>query len=115
MLQPFPPPAPPASLTPTSSPSPNYGPVINRDKVRDALLLLAQIFTEYRMQCKGTAKASVCHKPFMFAVLGGCWITWKSWKNEGTSCERLKILKAHDRLEVNASDPGRGAFVIVSF
>ncbi|KAL6336820.1 hypothetical protein AAG906_036134 [Vitis piasezkii] len=42
MLQPFPPPAPPASLTPTSSPSPNYGPVINRDKVRDALLLLAQ-------------------------------------------------------------------------
>ena len=44
MLQPFPPPAPPASLTPTSSPSPNYGPVINRDKVRDALLLLAQVF-----------------------------------------------------------------------
>ncbi|ERM98931.1 mRNA-decapping enzyme-like protein [Amborella trichopoda] len=38
MLQPFPPPAPPPSLTPT----PTYGPVISRDKVRDALVRLSQ-------------------------------------------------------------------------
>ncbi|XP_015880287.1 mRNA-decapping enzyme-like protein [Ziziphus jujuba] len=43
MLQPFPPPTPPPSLTPSSAPPiPNEGPVINRDKVRDALLLLVQ-------------------------------------------------------------------------
>ncbi|URE46565.1 mRNA-decapping enzyme-like protein [Musa troglodytarum] len=39
LLQPFPPPAPSASLTPT----PNYGPVITKDKVRDALLKLVQV------------------------------------------------------------------------
>ncbi|XP_008806113.2 mRNA-decapping enzyme-like protein isoform X2 [Phoenix dactylifera] len=38
LLQPFPPPAPPPSLTP----SPNYDPVITRDKVHDALLRLVQ-------------------------------------------------------------------------
>ncbi|XP_077230431.1 mRNA-decapping enzyme-like protein isoform X2 [Tasmannia lanceolata] len=38
MLQPLPPPAPPLSLTPT----PTYGPVISRDRVRDALVRLAQ-------------------------------------------------------------------------
>lgn len=42
VLQPFPPPTPPPSLTPTSSAIPNYGPVISREKVRDALLLLVQ-------------------------------------------------------------------------
>ncbi|XP_057475074.1 mRNA-decapping enzyme-like protein [Actinidia eriantha] len=42
LLQPFPPPTPPSSLTPTSLPSPTYGPVICRDKVRDALLALVQ-------------------------------------------------------------------------
>ncbi|XP_043714376.1 mRNA-decapping enzyme-like protein isoform X1 [Telopea speciosissima] len=42
LLQPFPPPTPPPSLTPTSSSTPSYGPVINRDKVRDALLRLVQ-------------------------------------------------------------------------
>ncbi|KAA8544286.1 hypothetical protein F0562_022298 [Nyssa sinensis] len=42
LLQPFPPPTPPPSLTPTSIPTPNYGPVISRDKVRDALLMLVQ-------------------------------------------------------------------------
>lgn len=41
MLQPFPPPTPPLSLTPGSSP-PIDAPLINRDKVRDALLLLVQ-------------------------------------------------------------------------
>ncbi|KAL6276499.1 hypothetical protein ACE6H2_020100 [Prunus campanulata] len=41
LLQPFPPPAPPPSLTPASFPIPNYGPV-NRDKVRNALMLLVQ-------------------------------------------------------------------------
>ncbi|CAL9119255.1 unnamed protein product [Musa acuminata var. zebrina] len=39
LLQPFPPPTPSASLTPT----PNYGPVITKDKVRDALLKLVQV------------------------------------------------------------------------
>ncbi|XP_074572654.1 mRNA-decapping enzyme-like protein [Curcuma longa] len=38
LLQPFPPPAPSASLTP----GPNFAPVITRDKVRDALLRLVQ-------------------------------------------------------------------------
>lgn len=42
LLQPFPPPTPPPSLTPAPIPIPNYGPVINRDKVRDALLVLVQ-------------------------------------------------------------------------
>lgn len=42
LLQPFPPPTPPPSLTPTS-PLPNYVPVISREKVRDALLVLVQV------------------------------------------------------------------------
>lgn len=42
LLQPFPPPAPPPSLTPASFPASNFGTVINRDKVRDALRLLVQ-------------------------------------------------------------------------
>ncbi|CAI9760856.1 unnamed protein product [Fraxinus pennsylvanica] len=41
MLQPFRPPTPPASLTPDSVSVPNYGPV-SRERVRDALLMLAQ-------------------------------------------------------------------------
>ncbi|KAL1557602.1 hypothetical protein AAHA92_08159 [Salvia divinorum] len=41
LLQPFPPPTPPLSLTPTP-PTPNYGPAISREKVRDALQLLVQ-------------------------------------------------------------------------
>ncbi|KAM7522570.1 hypothetical protein LguiA_012472 [Lonicera macranthoides] len=42
LLQPFPPPTPPPpSLTPSNL-APNYGPVISRDQVRDALLLLVQ-------------------------------------------------------------------------
>ncbi|XP_034222888.1 mRNA-decapping enzyme-like protein isoform X3 [Prunus dulcis] len=41
LLQPFPPPAPPPSLTPASFPILNCGPV-NRDKVRNALMLLVQ-------------------------------------------------------------------------
>ncbi|KAI4334208.1 hypothetical protein L6164_018925 [Bauhinia variegata] len=42
LLQPFPPPNPPPSLTPASVPTPNYGPVITREKVRGALLVLVQ-------------------------------------------------------------------------
>ncbi|XP_009609014.1 mRNA-decapping enzyme-like protein isoform X1 [Nicotiana tomentosiformis] len=42
LLQPFPPPTPPPSLTPASAPTPNYGPVVSRDKVREALLMLVQ-------------------------------------------------------------------------
>ncbi|KAK4408424.1 decapping enzyme-like protein [Sesamum angolense] len=42
LLQPFPPPTPPPSLTPTSVPTPNYGPVISREKVREALQILVQ-------------------------------------------------------------------------
>ncbi|KAK6926545.1 mRNA-decapping enzyme subunit 1 [Dillenia turbinata] len=41
MLQPFPPPTPPPSLTPTT-PSTNYGPIISREKVREALTTLVQ-------------------------------------------------------------------------
>lgn len=41
LLQPFPPPNPPSSLTPISSSMPNR-PVISRDKVRDALVSLVQ-------------------------------------------------------------------------
>ncbi|KVI08309.1 Dcp1-like decapping [Cynara cardunculus var. scolymus] len=41
LLQPFPPPTPPLSLTPNSTSPPNYGP-LGREKVRDALMLLAQ-------------------------------------------------------------------------
>ncbi|KAF7805729.1 mRNA-decapping enzyme-like protein [Senna tora] len=42
LLQPFPPPNPPPSLTPSSVTPPNYGSVITREKVRDALLVLVQ-------------------------------------------------------------------------
>ncbi|GMG98431.1 hypothetical protein Nepgr_000271 [Nepenthes gracilis] len=41
VLQPFPPPTPPLSLTPTAAPTP-YGQVISRDNVKDALLMLVQ-------------------------------------------------------------------------
>ncbi|KAL9425388.1 hypothetical protein AB3S75_032359 [Citrus x aurantiifolia] len=41
MLQPFPPPTPPPSLTPSSAP-PIDRPLITREKVRDALLMLVQ-------------------------------------------------------------------------
>ncbi|KAK2640793.1 hypothetical protein Ddye_022556 [Dipteronia dyeriana] len=40
LLQPFPPPTPPPSLTPALTP--NFGPVISKDKVRDALVALVQ-------------------------------------------------------------------------
>lgn len=43
MLQPFPPPNPPPSLTPSSAPALNDAPLISRDKVRDALLMLVQV------------------------------------------------------------------------
>nr|XP_009593087.1 mRNA-decapping enzyme-like protein [Nicotiana tomentosiformis] len=43
LLQPFPPPTPPPSLTPASAPRPNNGPLINRDKVRETLLMLVQV------------------------------------------------------------------------
>ncbi|XP_010685409.2 mRNA-decapping enzyme-like protein [Beta vulgaris subsp. vulgaris] len=42
LLHPFPPPTPPPSLTPTSAVAPNYGTVLSRDKVREALMLLIQ-------------------------------------------------------------------------
>ncbi|KAK9072700.1 hypothetical protein SSX86_009135 [Deinandra increscens subsp. villosa] len=41
LLQPFPPPTPPLSLTPSSTSGPYYGP-ITREKVRDALVMLSQ-------------------------------------------------------------------------
>lgn len=46
VLQPFPPPNPPLSLTPISSSTPNR-PVISRDNVRDALLSLVQVFHDF--------------------------------------------------------------------
>ncbi|KAE9463362.1 hypothetical protein C3L33_04731, partial [Rhododendron williamsianum] len=51
LLQPFPPPTPPLSLTPTSVPVPHYGPVISRDKVRDALLVLVQSTVFFNAHC----------------------------------------------------------------
>ncbi|XP_050381769.1 mRNA-decapping enzyme-like protein isoform X2 [Argentina anserina] len=42
MLQPFPPPTPPPSLTPNAPPAPNDGPLISREIVREALLMLVQ-------------------------------------------------------------------------
>ncbi|XWS59447.1 hypothetical protein CRYUN_Cryun08bG0122600 [Craigia yunnanensis] len=42
MLQPFPPPTPPASLNPGAPPTLYGGSLISRDKVRDALLMLVQ-------------------------------------------------------------------------
>ncbi|KAK9755876.1 hypothetical protein RND81_01G057000 [Saponaria officinalis] len=42
LLQPFPPPTPPPSLTPTAAAPSNYGPVISREKVQEALLSLVQ-------------------------------------------------------------------------
>ncbi|KAK8280160.1 hypothetical protein V6Z11_D09G157200 [Gossypium hirsutum] len=42
LLQPFPPPTPPASLTPSAPPTLHDGTHISRDKVRDALLVLVQ-------------------------------------------------------------------------
>lgn len=44
LLQPFPPPTPRLSLTPNSTSFPGHGPV-SREKVRDALLLLIQVYT----------------------------------------------------------------------
>lgn len=43
MLQPFPPPTPPMSLTPSPTAPANYGP-LSRDQVRDALLMLVQVY-----------------------------------------------------------------------
>ncbi|XP_052304151.1 mRNA-decapping enzyme-like protein isoform X1 [Populus trichocarpa] len=48
MLQPFPPPAPPPSLTPSSTTTP---PLIGRDEVRDALLMLAQVLDFFSYPC----------------------------------------------------------------
>ncbi|CAA0825245.1 mRNA-decapping enzyme-like protein, partial [Striga hermonthica] len=42
LLQPFPPPTPPLSLTPISVPQLNYGLAISREKVREALQVLVQ-------------------------------------------------------------------------
>ncbi|KAE8037400.1 hypothetical protein FH972_009989 [Carpinus fangiana] len=57
LLQPFPPPTPPPSLTPVSVLTPNYGPVINRDKVRDALLVLVQDNQFIDMVCRALLNA----------------------------------------------------------
>lgn len=48
MLQPFPPPTPPPSLTPNSAPpAPIDGPLINREKVREALLMVVQVYSSF--------------------------------------------------------------------
>ena len=52
LLQPFPPPTPPPFLTPASVPGPNHGPVISKDKVRDALLELVQVSFSCKMMAK---------------------------------------------------------------
>ena len=47
MLQPFPPPTPPASLNPGTPPTLYGGSLISRDKVRNALLMLVQVFISF--------------------------------------------------------------------
>ncbi|KAK9755287.1 hypothetical protein RND81_01G015400 [Saponaria officinalis] len=42
LLQPFPPPNPSPSLTPHNAAAPSYGPVIDREKIREALMTLVQ-------------------------------------------------------------------------
>ncbi|PKA47531.1 mRNA-decapping enzyme-like protein [Apostasia shenzhenica] len=67
LLQPFPPPTPPPSLTPT----PNYAPVISRDKIRDALLKLVQLIA-YLLQMR--------HE---WIALNLSWpgsVTWEGWQ-----------------------------------
>lgn len=44
LLQPFPPPTPPPSLTPSATPNPIDRPVITREKIRDALVMLVQVY-----------------------------------------------------------------------
>ena len=51
LLQPFPPPSPPASLTPGAPPILHDGPLISRDKVRDALLMLVQVYIYFLPLC----------------------------------------------------------------
>ncbi|KAL2900131.1 mRNA-decapping enzyme-like protein [Bienertia sinuspersici] len=51
-LQPYPPPAPSPFLTPHSAPAPTQGPIIDRGKVREALLTLAQDNQFIDMVCK---------------------------------------------------------------
>jgi len=43
LLQPFPPPTPSPSLTPCNAGAPACGPTIDRDKVREALMMLVQV------------------------------------------------------------------------
>lgn len=43
LLQPFPPPTPSPSLTPCNAGAPACGPTIDRDKVREALVMLVQV------------------------------------------------------------------------
>ncbi|XP_039024945.1 mRNA-decapping enzyme-like protein [Hibiscus syriacus] len=56
MLQPFPPPTPPASLTPGAPPTLHNGSLISRDKVRDALLMLVQDDQFIDMFCQALQK-----------------------------------------------------------
>lgn len=60
LLQPFPPPTPPQSLTPTA-PTPNYGPPISREKVRDALQSLVQVCITIRRFLKCASKCDFLH------------------------------------------------------
>ncbi|KAK4482728.1 hypothetical protein RD792_009895 [Penstemon davidsonii] len=75
LLQPFPPPTPPPSLTPISVPTPNYGPVISREKVREALQVLVQvctsIFRDSLFICKISYKTvSTLFYPLLLLLLG---------------------------------------------
>ncbi|PKU85240.1 mRNA-decapping enzyme-like protein [Dendrobium catenatum] len=77
LLQPFPPPNPPPSLTPTQ----NYGSVITRDKVRDALLRLVQFFnlifanseqSIHRLGVSGDAQFSLSIAELKHVYFNGC-------------------------------------------
>lgn len=72
LLQPFPPPTPPPSLTPASVPTQNYGPVISKERVRDALLALVQV----SFSCYGNGKIFQVRVPTVACL---CWLRLVFW------------------------------------
>lgn len=87
LLQPFPPPAPPPSLTPASFPIPNCGPV-NRDKVRNALMLLVQVSFHYWCYIVMWLLSLFSWEDRMFALIFKIHsrILWQAFQN--TKCTR---------------------------
>ncbi|KAI3789187.1 hypothetical protein L2E82_01977 [Cichorium intybus] len=72
LLQPFPPPTPPSSLTPTSNSAPFHGP-LTRGKVRDALVMVSQglqmgiALPQFLLSIDGRRKCNNCN------LYAGAW------------------------------------------